>query len=299
MRGRPNPFDTSRPPVDRAPRGLSYCAGEVRRLDRDRYLTALFAPAARRESLMALYAFNAEVARIREAISEPMMGLVRLQWWRDAIAEIYEGGARRHAVLDALAPVVAAQQLPRSPFDRLIDAREQDVSAEPLETMEALIAYAEGTSAPLMSLAVGVLQPDSSSVPQEVAAAGRAAGIAWALTGLLRAVPFHARGRRLYLPAALLEKHGARRRDVLELRASPHLAQAVREVAGVARQELATARRVRVPRAMRSPFLLLPLAELYLRQLERAGFNPFDPGVAAAPPGRLWRLLPAAATGRF
>jgi NADH dehydrogenase [ubiquinone] 1 alpha subcomplex assembly factor 6 len=67
---------------------LSYCAQQLRRLDPDRYLTALFAPDRRREGLFALYAFNLEVARAREAVREPMMGLIRLQWWRDALEEI-------------------------------------------------------------------------------------------------------------------------------------------------------------------------------------------------------------------
>lgn len=285
--------------ADTPPATLSYCAAEVRRLDRDRYLTALFAPPERRESLMALYAFNVELARVREAVSEPMMGLVRLQWWRDAIASIYEGTPRRHGVLDALAPAVTAHDLPRAAFDRLIDAREQDVANEPLETMEALVGYAEGTSSTLLALAVAALSHSGVEQDAGIAEASRALGVAWALTGLLRAIPFHARGRRVYLPTALLERHGARRRDVLELRPSPALSEAVHEVVRLARTQLAAARRSRVPRAVLSPFLLAPLADLYLRRLGRARYNPFDPAVAEAPPGRVWRLLLPAATGRF
>jgi phytoene synthase len=287
-------------PSDATPAGLSYAAALVRRLDRDRYLTALFAPAARRESLMALYAFNSEVARIREAVSEPMMGLIRLQWWRDAIGESYDGTLRRrHPVLEVLAQTIAAHGLPRAPFDRLLDAREQDVGGEPIERLEALVAYAAGTSGTLMSLALDVLATGASQAQTSVAEAARQLGVAWALVGLLRAVPFHARARRLYLPTDLLEKHGARRSDVLELRSSPALAQVAREVAGVARTHLDAARAVRVPRPLLSPFLLAPLAERYLRQLERVGFALFEPAASATPPGRIWRLLPTRLTGRI
>src|SRR5262245_60576664 len=101
-----------------------YCPDHVRRFDRDRYLMALFAPADRRDDLFALYAFNVEVARIRELIREPMMGLMRLQWWRDAIAEIYAGSERRHQVAQPLAAVVRRRGLSREHFDRLLDARE-------------------------------------------------------------------------------------------------------------------------------------------------------------------------------
>ncbi len=88
-------------------RTLSYCAAEVRRFDPDRYLCALFAPPGRREDVFALYAFNVEIARTRESVSEPMLGMVRLQWWRDAIAAIYGGTPPRHEVLGASAAAVA------------------------------------------------------------------------------------------------------------------------------------------------------------------------------------------------
>ena len=100
---------------------LAYCADQVRRHDHERYLTALFAPARRRSAILALYAFNLEVARIREAVSEPLLGRVRLQWWRDAIGAVYDRGAPpRHPVLEALAPAVHAHQLNREHFDRLL-----------------------------------------------------------------------------------------------------------------------------------------------------------------------------------
>lgn len=300
MATRPNLFRKLPATADREPPGLSYCAAQVRRLDPDRYLTALFAPAARREALMALYAFNAEVARVREAVSEPMMGLIRLQWWRDSIAGIYAGAPRRHAVIEPLAEAIARHGLPRAPFDRLIDAREQDMSADPPETLEALLAYAEATSAGLVELAVAALRDSAATGGSEaLSQAGRDVGTAWALTGLLRAVPFHARGRRVYLPTPLLEKHGARRRDVLELRASAELARAVAEVADHARARLNRARGAAVPRALQSPFLLGRLASLYLQRLRRADHDVFDPRVAEAPPGRLWRLVVPAALGRI
>src|SRR5215471_2113760 len=98
----------------------AYCLDQVRRFDRDRYLTALFAAPAARGDLMALYAFNLEVAKTRETVREPMMGLVRLQWWRDCIAEIYAGGARRHQVVQPLADTIRRHGLDRALFDKLV-----------------------------------------------------------------------------------------------------------------------------------------------------------------------------------
>src|SRR5256885_12928157 len=75
---------------------LSPVAALVRRHDRDRFQTVLFAPAARREALFALYAFNYEIARVRESVTLPMLGQIRLQWWRENIAAAFQGGAIRH-----------------------------------------------------------------------------------------------------------------------------------------------------------------------------------------------------------
>jgi phytoene synthase len=296
MTAGPNPFENAAHPPDRAPRGLSYCAAQVRRLDPDRYLTALFAPSGRRESLMALYAFNAEVARIREAVSEPMMGRIRLQWWRDSVAGVYAGTPRRHAVVEPLAEAVQRHALPQAPFEALLEAREQDMSADPPETLEALQAYAEATSGGLAELALGVVQPAGAAPGDALKQAARDIGTAWALTGLLRAVPFHAHRRRVYLPTALMNKHGARRRDLMELRPSPELARVAEEVARCAQALLAQP--LVVARRQIAPFLLAPLAKLYLRRLQLARYDVFDPRIAAAPPGRLWRLLLPAVLGR-
>src|SRR5262249_24558695 len=175
----------------------SYCAELLRKQDPDRYLTALFAPAERREALFALYAFNLEIARTREAISEPMMGLIRLQWWRDALAEIGQGRVRAHEVVRPLAAAIEAHKLSPALFERLIAARERDLDAEPPADLASLVAYARDSSGALVELALELLGRPSPDLYE----AGQATGVARSLMGLLRAVPFHAGRRRVYLPA--------------------------------------------------------------------------------------------------
>src|SRR5712692_11899062 len=105
-------------------RGRSPLAALVHRHDRDRYQTALFAPASRREALLALYAFNYEIARVRESVTEPMLGQIRLQWWREAIAAAFESGpVRNHIVVEPLTAIIRELALSRPHFERLIDAR--------------------------------------------------------------------------------------------------------------------------------------------------------------------------------
>ena len=178
----------------------AYCAEMLRRQDHERYLTCLFAPASARPALFALYAFNLEVAKTPEAVSEPRIGLVRLRWWRDAVESVYGGRVTPHAVAEALGKAIATHGLSRSHFEHLFDAREADLDAEPPEDLAALETYARDTSARLLWLALEVLshgrEPDSGAKR-----AAESIGLAWALTGLMRAVPHHARRRKSFLPA--------------------------------------------------------------------------------------------------
>lgn len=269
---------------------LSICADQVRRQDRDRYLTALFAPAERREDLFALYAFNLEVAKTAEVVSEAMVGRIRLQWWREAIAGIYEGRPRAHAVVAPLAQAVERHGLPRAPFDRLIDAREADLDGEPPADFTALEAYAEGTAASLFSLALGVLGCSADRGP--AARAAQHLGIAWALAGLARAVPFHARQKRTYLPADLTSETGLDLAELFELKSSTALARVVERIVARAGDHLQALHPLRrdVPRSASSLLLFAQLAESHLSRLRRAGFDPFDPAVLAERPGAVWRL---------
>src|SRR3984893_8593759 len=107
-----------------------------------------FARAARREALFALYAFNYEIARVRESVTEPMLGQIRLQWWRENIAAAFEGGpVRPPPVAEAPTTVIRDLRLSRDHFDRLIDGRETDLGDEPPASLGALEDYAESTSA--------------------------------------------------------------------------------------------------------------------------------------------------------
>ena len=277
--------------------GLSLCAAELRRGDRDRFLTALFAPADRREALFALYAFNLELARVRDSVSQPMLGLIRLQWWRDGLDAIYRGAPPRHAVAAGLAEAVARHGLSRRHFDRLIDARETDLSESPPADLAALVDYAEGSSSSLVLLALEALGGGSAAAAE----AGRRVGIAWALTGLLRAVPFHASARRLYLPQDLIGRMNLQPDALFALRPSAELAASVAEVARVARGHLAAGREAGrgLPRRLVPALLPATLAETYLARLERARFDVFDRRVQEAPPGRAWRLAARAWRGRF
>jgi phytoene synthase len=274
---------------------LSYCGAEVHRHDPDRFLTALYAPPSARESLLTLYAFNLEIAKIREQVSEPMLGEIRLQWWREAIEEAYAGGAVcRHAVAEPLAAVIRDRGLTRAHFDRLIDARAFDLGDAPPRTVDSLTEYAEATSASLVWLALEALGAAAIE-------AGRHVGIAWALVGLLRAMPHHLRQGRVYLPDDMTAEFAVERRGLREMKPSPQLAAAVRALAKRARGHLRDARAHRRDVAKSALPALLPavLADGHLGRLARAGYDVFDPHLSARPGLLSARLAWHAAIGRY
>lgn len=281
-------------PVSRSSPPLSPLGEQVRRFDRDRFITTLMAPPARREALFALYAFNIEVARIAELVREPLLGRIRLQWWRDSLASVSAGGRPPSPIMAALADAMAACGLDLSRLDRILDTHEADFAPEPPADLRALTDYAAGTSGVLARLAFDLLGGGRAGEAAE------SLGTGWGLTGLLRAVPFHASLGRLYLPAGMLASAGVDAARVLAGQGDPGLAGVARRIADEARAHLAQARRHRrdIPRDALAAMLTGPLADGYLNALARQGYNLFAPGWGRLSPRPL-RLLWHRFTGGY
>lgn len=245
---------------------------EVRRLDHDRFLSLFFAPASKRPALIALYAFNAEIARVREAVSEPMLGQIRLQWWRETIEALSAGEARGHEAAIALAETRRLAPFSTDELVALIDARERDLDETPFESVEALEAYAEGTSSRLMSLAAFALAGQAAEASW---AAIRPAGIAYALIGLLRALPLHASQGKLYLPLDLLRAHDIDPHRIFAGEMSEGLRYAIAEVAARARMHLTESRQRQSGRVTLPALLPASLCDRYLDIMTAPDFDPF------------------------
>jgi NADH dehydrogenase [ubiquinone] 1 alpha subcomplex assembly factor 6 len=277
---------------------LSRIAALVRRHDRDRYQTVLFAPAARREALFALYAFNYEIARVRERVTQPVLGQIRFEWWRESVATAFEGGPPRyHIVLEPLTAAIRDFALTRAHFDRLIDARETDFEEDPPPNLATLEDYAEATSARLVYLALEILG-SHDPVARE---AGYHVGIAYALTGLLRAMPLQARAGRCFIPTEIAAQTGLAAQDYRALHSTEALRAASSRLAAAALRHLGLARayRKRIPRSALPALLPAAVAQRSLTRLKRVGYDPFDPNLAAPDPLQSWRLAVAAFRNRF
>src|SRR5579872_740759 len=215
---------------------FAYCAEFLRTADRDRFITTLFAPAEHRGALQALYAFNAEVARVREAAHGALPGEIRLQWWSEAIAGERGEEAQANPVAAALLSSIDRYRLARGSLLDLIEARRFDLYEEPMASLADLEAYARRTSSCLISSAAQMIA--GGAFAQEAAPAGIALGLA----GILRAFPMHVARRQIYVPTEILERHEIRLHDVFAERTSPGLKAALAELRQVARRHLDAAR---------------------------------------------------------
>ncbi len=186
----------------------AHCLALLREADRDRYLTVLYAPQDKRGALAALYAFNAEVSRIRELVHEPLPGEVRLQWWRDLLNGDARGSAEAHPVAAALIGAIEKYELPRTAFDNYCEARIFDLYDDPMPSRNDFEGYCGETASAIIQLAGLILDRDAA---QNFAELAGHAGVAQAVTGLLRLLPIHRRRGQLYVPADMLQAVGVSR----------------------------------------------------------------------------------------
>ncbi len=223
-------------------------AASVNRYDPDRFLTALFAPSHKRETLLTLYAFNHELARAREVASQPTLALMRLQFWR----EVVEGAPRAHEVAAPLSAALSRGEFDRADLLALIDAREAE--AEPsIPTLNDWRAYLLASAGGLMVTAgrlLGAPEPERLRRP----------GAAYGAAGVLRSVAALGRQGRCMLPADVLGAHGLTPELVIARPASPELQAALRALAAEGRALLRDAPAPRLPRSVMAAALPAVLA---------------------------------------
>jgi phytoene synthase len=270
----------------------SYCEKLVREADKDRYLSTLFVPAAKRPHVFALYAFNAKIAAVRERATEPMAGEVRLQWWRDALGGDARGGAEGNPVASALLSTLDRCALTPGRLLALIEARSFDLYNDAMSSRDAFDGYLRATTATLFEIAGTILGAVNPAVGSAADPAGKAYGIA----GLLRAFPQHASRGQIFLPEDVLEEHGVPPEAILMGRSTPALAAALASFRREARVALAAAwiEIAKLPSGVRPAFLPLALIEDYLKRMERADYDPFTTPVDVPQWRRQWRLWRAA-----
>jgi len=275
-----------------------HCFDLVRAADKDRFLAALLVPDEGRRGLLALYAFNVELSRVREMVSEPQLGEIRLTWWRDVIDSIYAGETPAHPVSEELALAIEAGGLPQSGLLNMIEARRGDLYDDPMRTLGDLEGYLGETASALIQMAALVLAGGEGVTAAEAAGL---AGVAQGMTGLLRSLPLHRSRGQCYLPADILARHGLNPAHVLSGRSDAAMARAIAELADHAQRRLDEARRLHatIAAAAMPAFLPVSLVDLDLKALRKPGIDPLNTVAGAGQMARQWRLWRKARAGTF
>lgn len=247
----------------------AYLTAQAREHDPDRYLAALFAPAERREAVLALILFNHELARVPDVVRQPIAGYIRYQWWRDALDEAVAGQPpRQHPVAVTLAETLQRGWVAADPLQSLIDARERELEPMPAEDLAALENYLAQTSGLLQELVLACLGGGSA----DEQAAARAIGTAMGLVGVVHAIAHEARPQHQLLPPPLLAEAGHGRIVTMILARVDELLVQARRAAG------------RPARALMPAFLPARLVGAHARRIRAAlDADPFRAAALARP----------------
>ena len=275
---------------------VTFCADLVRSHDFPRYAATLFAPVAERRALLALYAFNVEIVRVRDQVSQPLPGEIRFQWWTDLLSGLVHGSAEGNPVAAELLRAIRDFDLPVEPLSLLVDEHQFDLYNDPMPTMTALEGYLAATSSALFVLAARIMGEVSEAAEHLARHAGLAQGIAQVIANL----PRDSSHRQLFLPQQFLASHGCAMEDVFTGKQTPNLHAVLDQLIGEARQHLAMASSLlaQLPPSVRPAFLPLSQARSDLDRLSRPGRNPFAP----QPVSRLralWTLWRASRSREF
>jgi phytoene synthase len=257
----------------------SFCAELVRSRDFARYASTLFVPAATRRGLLALYAFNVEISRVHEQVSQPLPGEMRLQWWTDMLAGAGHGGIEGNPVAAELLLAIRDHRLPVERLSRLIDEHQFDLYNDPMPTLAALEGYLNDTSSALFSLAAQIAGSWSDEIEHLASHAGLAQGIAHVVASL----PRDASRRQLFVPLQMLESHGSGMEEIFAGKQAPTVRAALHQLVGEGQAHVKTALSLlqNAPPEVRPVFLPLVLVGRDLTRMSRADSDPFVPYVAS------------------
>jgi phytoene synthase len=281
------------------------CADQARAEDRDRWLAALLAPPSTRAGIHVLTAFHGELAKIRDLVSEPMLGQIRLQWWRETLDEItaqpseqhiLQGNLRAHPVAEALAPMIKTGRIDVSQLKRLIDAREADLDETGFETKGDFLAYLDATAGALNHAVLHLLQVSEEPTHSAAQHIGRA----FAIAGHLRSAAINAGRGWVTLPRDVLASHDVSIDALMAGRPGPGLQEVARTLCGEAQAALMAGRNIEnPPRTALAVLALARFAEGYLARVESVGFDLFSARLEPPPIAGPLHVFKTMTTGRY
>ncbi|WP_350334148.1 phytoene/squalene synthase family protein [Coralliovum pocilloporae] len=270
---------------------IDACVALVRRDDRPRYLATLLAPAACRDDLMALYAFNCELSRIPLVVNEPMAGEIRVQWWRDALAGEGHGDVRSNPVAASLLDTIERHRLSFTDFDAVLNGCSVELDGGFLADMNALEGYLGERVSMLFKLA-GLISGLAPTTPGLADASGHS-GVAYGLTSVLASFAMDRKSGRCFIPEQVCHAHGLTFETIAAGDEQAKLTDALTELHDAAWRHLRLAEEyiMLLPDGHRRSFLPIALLPARLKQLKAILSDPGRPVADRSQLGLQWTLL--------
>ncbi len=278
---------------------MSEITDTLRKHDYYRYLCCLLAPSAMQENMLNIYAFNNELAKIKYVISEPMAGYIRLQWWRDAIDEIYERAPVKHfhPVSNGLHKLLSTTPINKDIFENLIDAHESDIEFESPEDMESLENYAIGTSANLFKLQLLAAGIDNSAALN----AAHHGAIAYGLADIMRNMRYNASHNMVMLPKSLMDAQNITIDNIIEGANLERAKPIVKILCDKADGHLAKMRTLRgnIPKSAMPALLPIAIAPAIIKLIRKHDYDLFSLNFEAVRFRLQMRIMAAKILGRL
>ncbi|CAG8440960.1 4292_t:CDS:2 [Dentiscutata heterogama] len=263
---------------------IKYCSDLVRKHDPENYLVSMFYPKHLQKVYYTIRAFNLELVMVRDSVSNPQIGKIRMQFWRDTIDNVFKGKPPQQPIAQALFNALETCRLSPLFFKRVIDEREANLDDLPYFSIKDLESYGENTASCLLYLHLESLNVKDMQADHAASHIGKAIGI----VTILRAFPYLASKRRMLLPTELIAKHNISQEEIFRSGPVKGLDDVVFEIATLAHDHLLTARSFLpyIPGQALPALLSAVPCDLYLKRLEKYNFNVFEPKVNR----KDWRL---------
>lgn len=261
----------------------------LRDSDREAYIAALFLPVDKRDDVATLWAFNAEIERIRMLVSEPVPGEIRLQWWRDVLSGDRTGEGAQHPVANALLAVIEKHQLQAPAFDNLLEARIFDLYNDPMPDRATLEGYLGETRSVLLQMGLQILMGEE---PENGDAAGHA-GVAFGIAQILRQMAHHRARGQIFVPSDILHASGLDGAQFLTLTDATRFEPAIAALAALGREHLNKANEAAhaLEKRFWSAFLLLATGKLVFDRAEQSSGKIAIEPMQISPLSVQWRML--------
>jgi len=304
MKGQKQTETLKNPAPQQDKNALTILAKTAQKQDPDRFLCAMMASSEKREGLFALINFYHDIAKIKDTVSESMLGYIRFQWWRDALDALAAGEDRAYDTLSGLAILRNDGHLPLKLLSSMIDAREKQLEDKQFQTVLEWRSHVNDTAGHLTEAMAFWLAPDLQN--QDIASESlRRTAYAYGMTGLLRTIPYQVQNRDIQLPLALMSDFDLSPEAFYREGDENKKNALYKAVADMAWTDLKAARksyashRPEIAKSVLPALLQGRLAQGYLKKLKRVDYDPFKLLIPAKAPWRILTVSWGSLVGRF